>query len=357
MPADGWTGWNPTESVCVEVDLPEDAAIHLARPLLAQYVSGVGRYHCPSMNWISNRTQPMKNLRLSPYLVAIILLLTTACGSEQSAEPDATQDESTGEALLPDPGVVSYSFRTQFSEDVPATLDLIKEMGVTNIEFSSLFGQTAEDLREMLDERDMVATSYGVGFQAVTEEVDRVIEEAHTLGVQFVRIGSVPYDRSGPFTIEDAQRAVEAFNEIGARLKEADLMFIYHNHGFEFRPHEDGTLFDYMVQNTDPETVGFEMDLGWVIQPGHDPVELVQKYPNRFWATHLKDFREGTPQDYSGSTERSNSVILGNGMIDFAEFLRAAEGSNIVHHYIEYEAEDVVEVMPHSLVHIRGLTK
>lgn len=300
----------------------------------------------------------MKNLRHAPFILAIILLLTTACGgSDQNTEPNAAQNESTGEALLPDPGVVSYSFRNQFSEDVPSTLDLIKEMGVTNIEFSSLFGQSAEDLRAMLDERGMVATSYGVGFQAVTEEIDRVIEEAHTLGVQFVRIGSVPYDRSGPFTIEDAQRAVEAFNEIGARLKEANLMFIYHNHGFEFRPHEDGTLFDYMVQNTDPETVGFEMDLGWVIQPGHDPVELVQRYPDRFWATHLKDFREGTPQNYSGSADDSYNVILGNGMIDFAEFLRAAEASNIVHHYIEYEADDVVDVMPQNLAHIRGLTK
>lgn len=299
----------------------------------------------------------MKNLRLISSLFAVILLLTTACGNEQSAEPEAAQDESTGEALLPDPGVVSYSFRNQFSEDVPATLDMIREMGVNNIEFSSLFGQSAEDLRTMLDERDMIATSYGVSFQAVTEEIDRVIEEAHTLGVRFVRIGSVPYDRSGPFTIEDAQRAVEAFNEVGAQLKEADLMFIYHNHGFEFRPHEEGTLFDYMVQNTDPETVGFEMDLGWVIQPGHDPVELVQKYPDRFWATHLKDFREGTPQDYSGSADDSYNVTLGNGMIDFAEFLRAAEGSNIVHHYIEYEADDVVEVMPQNLAHIRGLTR
>ncbi|MEX1212551.1 MAG: sugar phosphate isomerase/epimerase [Balneolaceae bacterium] len=292
------------------------------------------------------------------FLLALILLLTSACsGGEQESEPQTPPNEPSGEALLPDPGVVSYSFRNQFSEDVPATLDLIKEMGVTNIEFSSLFGQSAEDLRAMLDERGMVATSYGVGFQAVTDEIDRVIEEAHTLGVQFVRIGSVPYDRSGPFTIDDAQRAVEAFNEIGARLQEADLKFIYHNHGFEFRPHEEGTLFDYMVQNTDPETVGYEMDLGWVVQPGHDPVELVQRYPDRFWATHLKDFRHGTPQDYSGSTDRSNSVMLGNGMIDFAAFLRAAEGSNIVHHYIEYEDEDVVDVMPHSLSYIRGLTK
>ena len=81
----------------------------------------------------------------------------------------------------PDPGIVSFTFRHEFEEDVPATLDLIKEMGITNIEFSNLIGKTAGEMRELLDQRGMICTSYGVGLSDLLEDLDRVAEEAEAL--------------------------------------------------------------------------------------------------------------------------------------------------------------------------------
>ncbi len=263
----------------------------------------------------------------------------------------------TGEILLSDPGVVSYSFRYQFEEDVPSTLDMIKEMGITNIEFSSLFGLTAAELREKLDERGMVCTSYGVGYNTLMENPEQVISDAHTLGVKYVRVASIPHDRSANFSIDDARRAVEDFNRAGEILSEAGLHFLYHNHGYEFRPYNDGTLFDYIVQNTDPEYVNFEMDLGWVVHPGHDPVELLQKYPDRFYATHLKDFSRDIEHNYSGRAPAEANVPLGEGLVDFPAFLKAAQDSNIEYHYIEYEDLDVVEVMPGNIEYITSIKK
>ena len=264
---------------------------------------------------------------------------------------------NNGEVLLSDPGVVSFSFRHQFDEDIPGTLDLIKEMGLTNIEFSSLFGATAAELREMLDEREMICTSYGVGYDTLVEDLEQVISDAHTLGAKYVRVASIPHDRSGPFTIEDARRAVEDFNRAGRILKEEGLHFAYHNHGYEFRPYEDGTLFDYIVQNTNPEYVNFEMDVGWVVHPGHDPVELLQKYPDRFYLTHLKDLSKDVERNYSGRVSRDMNVPFGTGLLDFPAFLKAAQNSNIEYHYIEYEDYDVVEVMPGNIEYITNITK
>ena len=99
--------------------------------------------------------------RLVMYIV-VFSVLTVSC----QAEP---------KPLVPDPGVVSFTFRAQFAEDFTGTLDLIKEMGITNIEFSSLFGQTAADIRAMLDERGMVCTSLGVGYGALMNQLDQVI--------------------------------------------------------------------------------------------------------------------------------------------------------------------------------------
>ncbi len=116
------------------------------------------------------------------------------------------------------------------------------------------------------------------------------------------------------FTLELAQKAVEDFNTAGKYLHEQGLYFCYHNHGFEFVPHEDGTLFDYMVQNTNPVYVSFEMDAMWVVHPGHDPVELLQRHPERFRLMHLRDLKKDVVGDLTGRTDVQNDVALGTGL-------------------------------------------
>ena len=257
--------------------------------------------------------------------------------------------------LLPDPGVVSFTFRTQFAEDVPGTLDMIKEMGINNIEFSNLFGKTATQMRALLDERGMICTSYGVGYNRLVDQPEEVAEEAKILGAKYVRVASIPFERP-EFTLDNARQAVSDFNNGGRILYEEGLHFCYHNHGFEFWPWKDDlTLFDYIVQNTDPRYVSFEMDLLWTVHPGQDPVELLERYPDRFRLMHLKDLRKGVTGDLSGSTPRENDVVLGTGQVDFPAVLRAARKTNIEYYYIEDESPDVVERVPQSLEYITGI--
>ncbi len=263
---------------------------------------------------------------------------------------------NSNRVLVPDPAVVSYTFRTQFQEDVPGTLDIIKEIGITNIEFSSLFGKTAKELRALLDEKGMICTSYGVSYDRLVNDTEKVAEEAHILGAKYVRVASIPFERP-EFTIDDAKRAVADFNRGGKKLSEEGLHFCYHNHGFEFWPYEDGTLFDFIIQNTAPQYVSFEMDLMWTVFPGQDPVELLERYPERFRLMHLKDLREGVVGDLSGSTPRENDVVLGTGQVDFPAVLRAAQKTNIEYYYIEDESPDVIERVPISREYIMSITK
>ena len=275
------------------------------------------------------------------YLTVLMLFIGVSCSNRY---------------YISDPGVVSYTFRHQFQEDVPGTLDMIKEMGITNIEFSNLFGKTAVEMRALLDERGMVCTSYGVGYNRVVNDIQNVIDEARILGANYVRVASIPFQRP-EFTIDDAKRAVRDFNRAGQQLYEAGLYFCYHNHGYEFYPHEDGTLFDYIVQNTDPRYVSFEMDLLWTVVPGQDPVELLERYPERFRLMHLKDFRKGAVGDLTGRTSSENDVVLGTGQIDFPAVLEAASKTNIEYYYIEDESQDVIERVPQSREYIMSLRR
>ena len=299
----------------------------------------------------------MPNTKILSLIFLIVILACGSCAERNEQELQTEYNEhinATGEQLLPDPGVVSFTFRNQFNEDVPGTLDFIKEIGITNIEFSNLFGKTAEEIRALLDERSMVCTSFGARYDDLMENLEGVVHNAKTLSAKHVRLAWFPHE--APFDIDDARRAVNDLNEIGRRLAEYGLVFSYHNHGYEFVEHEDGTLFDYIVQNTDPEYVHFQMDVFWVVWPGHNPIELLKRYPDRFRLMHLKDMRKGMEGDLTGRAPREQSMVpLGDGQIDFQALLEAAQHTSIEYFYIEDEIEDVLNSVPRGYRYITSL--
>lgn len=252
------------------------------------------------------------------------------------------------------PGMVSYTYRNSFKNNVAATLDTIRALGITDMEFSNLFGKTAAELRQLLDERGMKCSSFGVGYPDLQTKLAEVGQNAKTLGAQFVRVAWVPH--KGPFTPKLAKQTVADFNQFGKRLRDDfGLTFCYHNHGYEFEPWEKATLFDYIVQNTDPQYVSFEMDILWTVFPGQDPVTLLDKYGSRFKLMHLKDLRKGVVGNLSGGTPVENDVALGTGQINLPAVLKAAKKAGVQHYYIEDESPSIATQVPQSIAYLKNL--
>ncbi|MEP7107332.1 MAG: sugar phosphate isomerase/epimerase [Ferruginibacter sp.] len=265
------------------------------------------------------------------------------------------QNMGEGELLFPQmPGMVSYTYRNSFQKDVALTLDTLKNLGFVDMEFSSLFGKTAAELKTMLDERGMYCSSLGVNYEDFTTKTAEVATNAKLLGANFVRVAWIPF--TAPFTIEVAQKAVNDFNKVGKILKDQyQLTFCYHNHGYEFYPYRNQTLFDYIIQNTDPKYVNFEIDVLWTVFPGGDPVQLIRKYGNRFKLMHLKDLRKGVVGDLSGKTSTENDVALGTGQIDIRSILIASKKAGIEHYFIEDESSVYNKQVPGSLAFLKSL--
>jgi sugar phosphate isomerase/epimerase len=236
---------------------------------------------------------------------------------------------------------------------VAGTLDYIKEMGIQNIEFSNLFGKTAAEMRALLDARGLVCTSYGVYYDALTNKTEAVIRDAKTLGAEFVRVGMIPH--KGEFTVQQADAAVKDFNRVGQQLKENGIEFSYHNHGYDFTPYENGTLYDYLIQNTNPDYVSFELDILWVHQFGQDPLVYLQKYPNRFKLMHVKDLKKGIPVGLDVKTSPENDVPLGTGQIAVKAILKQARKSSIKYYYLEDENSNAKAQVPLSLAYLKNL--
>jgi sugar phosphate isomerase/epimerase len=251
-------------------------------------------------------------------------------------------------------GLQAYTFRESWPNGIEATLDTIQSLGVTEMEGGPIKGMDTEELRKQLDKRGIKMVSIGADYNDLAKSTDETIKNAKILGAKYVMVAWIPHDSKG-FTLEDAKKAVEDFNKAGKELKEHGITLTYHNHGYEFVPYEDGTLFDYIVTNTNPEYVSFEMDILWTAFPGQDPAALLYKYGKRWKLMHLKDLKKGVKGDLSGSTPTTNDVALGTGSIDIPAVLKAAKEVGIEHYFIEDESPSYLTQIPQTIDYIKGL--
>ena len=125
-----------------------------------------------------------------------------------------------------------------------------------------------------------------------------------------------------PGTLQGLKVYCDYFNAIGKKCQENGMSFGYHNHSHEFNKLEDQVIYDFMIQNTDPELVFFQMDVYWTCMGKAYPVEYFKKYPNRFKLLHIKDHRELGQSGMVGFDAIFNNAEIA-GMQDFVVELEA----------------------------------
>lgn len=249
-------------------------------------------------------------------------------------------------------GLQLYSLRNQFKTDVPGTLDIIQSWGITKLEGGGTYGMAMEDFKKAIADRGLDVVSVGAGYEDLEKDVDKVIENAKAFGAKYVMCAWIPHDEN-VFDIAKTKEAVEVFNAAGKRLKEEGITLAYHAHGYEFRPHGDGTLFDYMAENS--EHFKFEMDVFWVHHGGADPLSLLNRYPDKFALLHLKDMEKGVTGNNTGHEDVETNVILGTGQVDIAGVVTRGMELGIEYMFIEDECSRVVEQVPESLKFLNSI--
>jgi sugar phosphate isomerase/epimerase len=253
-------------------------------------------------------------------------------------------------------GVQAYTFRRQFPKGIEATLDTVKMLGFTEFETSTPKGITAEQYKKMCEDRGIKIISTGCDFETLAKNPQLVADQAKALGAKYVMCAWIPH-KGNEFTIAEAKKAVEVFNAGGKVLADNGLIFCYHDHGYEFHPFQDGTLMDYIIKNTNPEHVSFEMDVLWTLHGGGSdaPEKLLKKYKNRWKLMHVKDLRKGVIGDKSGHEPAQNDVVLGTGQANWRKIIKLANKHGIKHFFVEDESEHEIQHIPQSLEYLRNL--
>ncbi len=199
------------------------------------------------------------------------LALAGLTNSMPAADPHSA---GIGSSFTGPIGLQLYSLRAQFSNSVPATLDQVRGFGIEAVELAGTYNLTAQKFKELLDARGLKPISGHFPFERYRDDVESIAREARALGLQYVGCAWIPHNDS--FNEKTCRDAAAVFNRAGETLAKQGLKFFYHTHGYEFQPHNGGTLFDLLMAETKPEFVRYQMDVFWIVHPGQDPVKLLE---------------------------------------------------------------------------------
>ena len=226
---------------------------------------------------------------------------------------------SSPEGKKKDIGIQLYSVRHDIKNDNSGFAETIKavgEAGYTTIEAANynngkFYGLTPEEFKKAIEAAGMkVLSSHtsralnstnpdSIKWDEIWAWWDQCITAHKAAGMEYIVVPSMPT----PETLEGLKVYCDYYNKLGEKCKAQGLKFGYHNHAFEFeKRYELGTtengrpqrimMYDYMLENTNPDLVLFQMDVYWVVRGGQSPVEYFKKHPGRFGLLHIKDHKE-----------------------------------------------------------------
>lgn len=287
-------------------------------------------------------------------ITTLLLATLVAIISNTAPGAETTKPIGTGDSFKGPLGIQLWSLRDEFKKDVPGAMAKVHAFGFRTVELAGTYGKSAEEMNALLATNNLKAVAGHFGFERFRDEPEVVAAEAKALGLEWAGTAWVPH--KGDVTEEWARETAKVFNHAGEVLAKHGIKFYYHNHGYEFVKHVDGTLFDLLVKETKPGLVYFEMDVMWVVFPGQDPAKLMEKHAGRWALMHIKDLKKGVPTgSLAGGTDPKNGVVIGTGQTDWPALLRASQKAGVKHYFIEDEAPTVLEQIPHSLKYLEQI--
>jgi sugar phosphate isomerase/epimerase len=239
-------------------------------------------------------------------------------------------------------GLQLYSVRDDMGKDPVSTLQKVAAMGYYSLETASyddktgkIYGEPSGDFKKRVEDLGMRLNSCHLGGPNYTKETHaaamdwwkKAIEDHAKTGMKFM----IKPGMRWPDKLDELKLQMDYFNMIGDLVSASGMQFGFHNHNHEFTKIEDKVIYDFMIDNTDPKNVCFEMDVYWVMKGGCSPVEYMKKYPNRIKLLHIKDEKE----------------IGASGLLDFKAIFEEGYAIGMKDYFVEverYDFEPVVSV-------------
>jgi sugar phosphate isomerase/epimerase len=154
------------------------------------------------------------------------------------------------------------------------------------------------------------------------DNYQQIVDDVAEGGLKYLVCASIPLG-----TGDEIKEAVVILNRAGEAAKKSGITLCYHNHTHEFEAVEGQKPYDVLLSQTTPDTLKFELDLGWATAAGADPVALFHANKGRFPLWHVKDI----------SADKKQPVEVGTGIVDFKPIFAAAKTAGMKHFFVEQD--------------------
>jgi len=158
----------------------------------------------------------------------------------------------------------------------------IRDLGYDGAELliEDLEENRIETLKEAFRNAQILCSSAHIKMSRM-EEMMPILAE---LGAKYIITGG-----ENMLCRDDALRVADELNRLGTVAQRYGLRVGYHNHDHEFTRVGLKSIEEYLIDNTDPGSVVFQLDCGWAAAAGIWAPAFIERYSGRFAAIHVKE--------------------------------------------------------------------
>ena len=233
-------------------------------------------------------------------------------------------------------GIQLYSIRNDLPKDFMGSLKKLSDIGYSLVEpygfqGDKFLGHTMKELSAIVKDMGMAIPSSHIGSKISPDDANdkvsdfwkKVADQLKSGGAKWAVQAGLPEAK----TLDDLKKIAAYFNRVGEVCKKNGVKFAFHNHQGEFRKVDGEVILDFLINNTDPKLVSFQLDLGHTVNGGGDCVRYLRDFSGRIALWHASDF-DSAKKEY---------VDVGSGSVPYPALFELADSSGLQQLIVEQE--------------------
>lgn len=186
-------------------------------------------------------------------------------------------------------GAQLYTVRayTQTEKDLDFTLGEIAKIGYTTVQVSGIGPSIkAAAVKDLCDKHNLKIVLTHSDANRILYDTEQLMEEHKMMGCKYIGLGSMPEKYRNQEWISHFS---EDYLEAARKIREGGMLFMYHNHDFEFEKVQGKYYMDYLTEEFTSDELGFTLDTYWLQAAGADVCQWIERLSGRIPCIHLKD--------------------------------------------------------------------
>ena len=249
-----------------------------------------------------------------------------ACATSRAGATSATA--ASGDRRLQRIGVQLYTLRDAARANLDGTLGDIAAAGYKYVELlmsNNNFNNPAKVVRVMLEKHGLQSPSTHIGVSTL-DNFDRAVAVADALGHRYFILADLPAE--GRRSLATFREWADRLNRAGEIARKNNLWLAWHDEADDFKTFDGVQGYDALVEKLDPSLVRLQLDTGNAMVGGRDPMDLMNRYGDRYYSFHIKD---------AAGLKAEHDTELGKGTVNLRGILAKVKNPDDKYFYVEQE--------------------